>query len=58
MEDKICINCRGKVKNEDTACYSREANGFLCSLNCLTDYGHEYLSCVPFKEGILLETKK
>ena len=42
-----CENCKKEIKNRDTACYSKAACVYLCSLDCLTDYAHEYLECVP-----------
>lgn len=44
-----CGNCNKEIKNTDTACYSTQASIFLCSLDCLTDFAHEYLNCIPAK---------
>ena len=41
-----CENCNKKITNFDTACYSRETSVYLCSLDCLNNYAHEYLCCV------------
>ena len=43
----ICDNCKKKIKNLDTACYSKQENVFFCSLDCLTNWSHEYLGCIP-----------
>ena len=42
-----CENCKKEIKNRDTACYARETSVYLCSLDCLADYAHECLGCVP-----------
>ena len=50
MEQKICINCRKVITDKDQACYSKEVCGYICSLDCLTNYAHEYLGCIPISE--------
>lgn len=45
-----CEECGKQIKNKDTACYSKEVNVFFCSLDCLTNYAHEYLNCVPIEQ--------
>ena len=45
-----CENCKKKIVDLDIACYAKETHVYLCSLDCLTDYAHEYLSCEPIRE--------
>lgn len=45
-----CSNCKRKVIDKDKACYSRETNVYLCSLDCLASYAYEYLACIPFDQ--------
>ena len=42
-----CENCKKGITSYDHACYSKETNVYLCTLDCLCDYAHEYLGCVP-----------
>lgn len=52
-----CVNCKKDIKNENTACYSKEVNEYFCSLDCLTNYAHEYLGCIPINQ-VELQTPK
>lgn len=42
-----CKNCRKKISNYDTVCYSKIVCEYFCSLDCFADFAHEYLHCVP-----------
>lgn len=48
-----CKNCKKKIKDLNTACYSREVNEPFCSLECLTNFAYEYLSCIPIEKAQL-----
>ena len=48
-----CENCKKKIKEANTACYARESCVYLCSLDCLTDYAHEYLGCESVSQTLL-----
>lgn len=52
MEKAKCENCKKEIKNTDNGCYARESNVYICSLDCLTDYAHEYLGCVPIEKQL------
>ena len=46
-----CDNCKKEIKDFDTACKAKENDTCFCSLDCFTDYAHEYMGCEPLNEG-------
>lgn len=44
-----CGNCKKEIMKEENGCYSKEACKWFCSLDCFTDFAHEYLRCVTIQ---------
>ena len=57
MKIMKCENCKKEIRDLDIACYARETNVELCSLDCLTNYAHEYLGCIPIPTRMENETR-